>query len=144
MFHNFCERKFYLIMGDNIFDVDDEGDALVKKTVSYIVGEKNLDEAYAAPHAVKLTACKYGIQGNQTWKWRKCSQKITRGVSYSLQSIAWIQEAQQGAKPDHVTITNWASNSWNQVGADTITNIWNSLQLYLLMNNCTSCEVKHD
>jgi hypothetical protein len=45
------------------------------------------------------------------------------------QSIAWLQGAPQGSKPDRVTITNWISNSWNQVSVDTITNTWNSLRL---------------
>jgi hypothetical protein len=49
-----------------------------------------------------------------------------------LQSIAlaWLQEAPEViAKPNHVTITNWVSNSWNHVGVDTIINLWNILRL---------------
>jgi hypothetical protein len=65
-----------------------------------------------------------------------CLQVLDKGINKPFKqfiqqpSIAWFQGALQGAKPDHVTITNWVSNSWYQVGTDTITNTWNSLQLY--------------
>jgi hypothetical protein len=28
-------------------------------------------------------------------------------------SIAWLQQAPQGAKPNRLDVTNWISNSWN-------------------------------
>jgi hypothetical protein len=32
-------------------------------------------------------------------------------------ALAWFQEAPEViAKPNHVTTTNWVSNSWNHVG----------------------------
>jgi len=45
-------------------------------------------------------------------------------------SISWLQQAPQGAKPNRLDVTNWISNSWNQITAETITNTWNSLQLH--------------
>jgi hypothetical protein len=64
-----------------------------------------------------------------------CLQVLDKGVNKPFkqfiqqQCIAWLQGAPQGAKPDRLTITNWISNSWNQVSVSTITNTWNSLQL---------------
>ncbi len=54
-----------------------------------------------------------------------CQQAIQ-----SLQAIEWLQVALQGTKPNHVTITNWVSHSWNQVSVESIMNTWCSLQLY--------------
>jgi hypothetical protein len=65
-----------------------------------------------------------------------CCQLLDKGINIPCkqfiqqQSITWLQGAPQGAQPDHVTITNWISNSWNQVSVGSITNTWNSLQLY--------------
>ena len=62
-----------------------------------------------------------------------CLQVLDKGVNKPFkqfiqqQCIAWLQGAPQGAKPDRLTITNWISNSWNQVSVSTITNTWNSL-----------------
>jgi hypothetical protein len=62
-------------------------------------------------------------------------QVLDKGINKPIkqflgqQCIAWLQETPQGSKPDCVTITNWISNSLNQVSVDTITNTWNSLRL---------------
>ena len=65
-----------------------------------------------------------------------CLQVLDKGVNKPFKqfirdhSIAWLQEAPQGAKPNCLDVTNWISNSWNQISAETITNTWNSLQLH--------------
>ncbi len=65
-----------------------------------------------------------------------CCQDLHKGVNKPFkqfiqqQCIAWLQGAPQGAKPDRLTITDWISNSWNQVSVSSITNTWNSLWLY--------------
>ncbi len=65
-----------------------------------------------------------------------CFQVLDKGVKKPFkqfiqqQCLAWLQGAPQGAKPNRLTITNWISNSWNQVSVSTITNTWNSLRLY--------------
>jgi hypothetical protein len=65
-----------------------------------------------------------------------CLQVLDKGVNKPFKqfvrdhSIAWLQQAPQGAKPNRLDVTNWISNSWNQITAETITNTWNSLQLH--------------
>ena len=65
-----------------------------------------------------------------------CLQVLDKGVNKPFKqfvrdhSIAWLQQAQQGAKPNRLDVTNWISNSWNQITPETIRNTWNSLQLH--------------
>jgi transposase-like protein len=52
--------------------MDQAGVVIKKKKKFYTLWEKKniVDEAYAAPGGIKLTARKYGIQGNQIRRWR--------------------------------------------------------------------------
>jgi hypothetical protein len=65
-----------------------------------------------------------------------CCQVLDKGINQPFkqfiqqQCLAWLQGVPQGEKPDRVTIADWISNSWNQVSVSTMTNTWNSLQLY--------------
>jgi len=67
-----------------------------------------------------------------------CLQVLDKGVNKPFKqfvrddSIAWLQQAPQGAKSNRLYVTNWISNSysWNQISAETITNTWNRLQLH--------------
>ncbi len=77
-----CFRNYSLkanILEDNIFEVEDandkndpNGDVQKRKKNNFIqFGKKKIvNEAYAAPNSVKLTARKYGVQGNQIRKWQ--------------------------------------------------------------------------